>query len=62
MGGSVKKLIGLILSTLFLGNLAYAGILIEPYLGYEVGGLKQTGTSNIDFKGVYYGARLGYRF
>lgn len=40
-------------------NVANAGILVEPYLGYTKGKWEMGSTSQ-DFSGVYYGGRLGY--
>jgi hypothetical protein len=43
---------------------AHAAILLEPYLGYEFGKLKYSGTPSADFDvtSAALGARLGYAF
>jgi hypothetical protein len=46
---------------LVLPTVAQAGFMIEPYLGYETGTLKQTGSEEIKHKGTNLGARLGYQ-
>lgn len=61
-----------ILSTAFIGMAmltqpAQAGLLLEPYIGYEVGTLEADytsggGTLKYDTSGVTFGARVGYTF
>lgn len=66
--GKVMSFIKLLLASLLFGVLniskAYAGILIEPYLGYGTGSLSvdQSGSSflDADIAGTAVGARLGY--
>jgi hypothetical protein len=53
--------------TLLLGLQAKAGVLLEPYLGYDTGSLKMTSISsgtdtNVKNTGTAFGAQIGYRF
>lgn len=52
----MKKL--LVILSLLVGTNASAGILLEPYVGYQVA--KNSGVSEGDIKGLGYGARLGW--
>jgi hypothetical protein len=60
----VKNIIGVLV--LFFGFQAHAGILLEPFVGYDMGANKTTDTSSVDqsskFSGTGFGARLGFRF
>jgi hypothetical protein len=58
----VKKLI--IFLALTISTNSYAGLLIEPYVGYNAGTIEQKNNSDQDGKlaGSGYGARLGYSF
>lgn len=40
---------------------AQAGLLVEPYLGYHTGKIKQSGNPDSDVKGMSFGGRLGYQ-
>jgi hypothetical protein len=56
----MKILLSLGMFMLMFSATANAGFMIEPYVGYEMGTMEQTGTEDLDNKGAYYGARLGY--
>lgn len=56
-----KKHLLILAFSIFGTASAHAGILFEPYLGYEFGKIKQTGSEDIDVKGPNFGARLGYQ-
>jgi len=63
----MKKIFAIIAMAIGMSSTAHAGILIEPYLGYEMGDLirKDVGstTETTDkVSGVSYGMRLGYKF
>lgn len=51
---------------IFLGKVAFAGVLIEPYVGYSLAGkldIKETArTSKYDYSGLNLGGRLGYQY
>ena len=49
--------LALALSTPF----AHAGVLLEPFVGYQVGKTQQTGQNDHKFKTTNYGARVGYK-
>ncbi len=57
--------IGLVVLLLSLGNTAHADIMIEPWLGYEMGKSKCTtvadGNCSGDITATAYGLRLGYK-
>ena len=58
----MKKLLvifSILVSVNTIGANANAGILIEPYVGYHIGGTEQ-GTTENDVTGLGYGARLGW--
>lgn len=55
----MKKLL-LALSMLTFTSVAQAGFMIEPYVGYETGSSKQSGSPDSDYTGTTLGARLGY--
>lgn len=57
----MKNLIWVFAIVVFFSASAHAGLMIEPYVGYESGSMKQTNQSAINNTGVYYGGRLGYR-
>jgi hypothetical protein len=54
----MKKL--LVILALSLSTNAFAGILLEPYVGYLSGTKKQTGNPNSDVTGMVFGGRLGF--
>lgn len=54
----MKKL--LIILSLTMSTNAFAGILLEPYVGYAIGTIEQSGSADSDFKGMGYGARVGW--
>lgn len=54
----MKKLF-VILSLLVATN-ANAGILLEPYVGYQIGQLKDSADNKPDVTGMGYGARVGF--
>ncbi len=63
----MKKLLSIFSIVFGMSSLAHAGILIDPYLGYETGQVKYTtvigavqGTN--DISGTTLGLRLGYKF
>jgi len=65
----MKKILAIIAVAIGMSSTAHAGILIEPYLGYEMGDLKYKYVPAIggpEFtdkaSGVSYGMRLGYKF
>jgi opacity protein-like surface antigen len=67
----MKKIFAILAVMIGMSSAAHAGILIEPYLGYETGDSTYKFVSSIDpsgteFKdslsGVSYGMRLGYKF
>ena len=58
----MKSFLGCLLVTLITSLSAHAGIIIQPYVGYESGALKQDGQADIKTTGSFYGARLGYKF
>ncbi len=67
----MKKIFAVLAVMIGMSSAAHAGILIEPYLGYEtgdftykfVGAVDPTGTEYKDsLSGVSYGMRLGYKF
>ncbi len=61
-GGTMKQLHYFIF-VLFFSAQTFAGILIEPYIGYKTGGSEQTSGSTkneYDSSGYGLGARLGY--
>jgi hypothetical protein len=55
----LKKLSLLAIATGFLSS-ANAGVLLEPYVGYQTGKTKNSGVST-DFSGLDYGARVGWQ-
>lgn len=56
----MKKHIMLILSLVFLVSAsAQAGILIDPYMNYQVSGGLKNGTTDVDTTSTGFGARLG---
>lgn len=56
----MKKLFIAAAIAIFGASQASAGIMIEPYLGYETGKVKSAGTPDDDYTGTIFGARLGY--
>ncbi|MBT3586412.1 MAG: hypothetical protein HN509_16005 [Halobacteriovoraceae bacterium] len=59
-----KIVLSFLLATFFVGQ-ASAGILLEPYLGYNFNGTIEEGPSNSDvdeheYSGLTYGGRLGF--
>lgn len=54
----MKKL--LIAITILVSTNASAGILLEPYLGYNAGKLTQSGSEDADITGLGYGLRVGW--
>lgn len=68
----MKKIFAIFAVLFGISSLAQAGILVEPYLGYQMGDMKYTwdsavtpygGTSNTDkLSGTAFGLRLGYKF
>lgn len=60
MKGIIVKL-SLALSALAFVSTAQADILLEPYLGYQTGTLKMTGSTDTKATGLVYGARAGYQ-
>ena len=65
----MKQLLAALAVMIGLSSAAHAGILIEPYLGYEFGDLKTQTVSSLGgvettdkVSGVGYGLRLGYKF
>jgi hypothetical protein len=50
----------LVILAIFVSTNAFAGILLEPYLGYASGKVTQSGQTDIKVTGMGYGARLGY--
>jgi opacity protein-like surface antigen len=71
-GGLMKKIFAIFAMVIGMSSLAHAGILVEPYLGYQSGTAKYTydssipvigGQSSTDtMTGTAYGLRLGYKF
>lgn len=57
---SLIKKIGLLVAAFGFVSTASADILLEPYVGYQMGKYKSSGTST-DFSGVDFGARVGYQ-
>jgi hypothetical protein len=55
----MKKLL-IALSMLVFAPAANAGIMIEPFVGYESGETEQAGGTPEDYTGTTMGARLGY--
>lgn len=55
-----------VLSILLISKLSYAGLVLEPYLGYQMGTLDATYTggtaASSKDKGPVFGARIGYSF
>lgn len=60
----MKKLLSLVV--LVLGVQAHAGVIVEPFIGYDSSSLKTTDiggtTGSATNSGMDFGARLGYRF
>lgn len=54
-------LIGVLLATLSIQVPAHASLLLEPYLGYDVGSWDDNNGNTQDQKGVTYGGRVGYQ-
>lgn len=54
----MKKLA--VILSLLVGVNASAGILLEPYVGYAIGGTEQATVSDNDITGVAYGGRIGW--
>src|SRR5690606_21527118 len=54
----MKKL--LIALTILVSTNASAGILLEPYLGYNAGKTTQSGSEDGDITGIGYGLRVGW--
>src|SRR5262249_2347880 len=50
-----------LLGFMFVAPAVQAGVLVEPYLGYHTGKVKQTGATDITGKGVTFGGRFGYQ-
>jgi len=55
----MKKL--LVALSILLSTNAFAGVLLEPYIGYNIGGTDQSGQVDSDLKGEGYGLRLGWK-
>lgn len=55
----MKKLF-IVFALVFISSTSFAGILLEPYLGYNIGSTSQTGSSDSKDNGLGYGARLGW--
>ena len=55
----MKKLLAVMAIAIFSATQAHAGFMVEPYLGYETGTSGQ-GSSEDDYTGTAFGARLGY--
>lgn len=51
----------LILALVLTAPFSHAGVLIEPFVGYQVGRTQQTGQSDQKYKTTNYGARVGYQ-
>jgi opacity protein-like surface antigen len=66
----MKKIFAVLAVALGMSSAAHAGILVEPYLGYEMGDLKyKFAAGNSDqadhtdsTSGMAYGLRVGYKF
>ena len=62
----MKKVLATIAVVFGMSSLAQAGMLIEPYLGYEMGDLKRQEKTEAEFtdksSGTSFGLRLGYKF
>ncbi len=65
----MKKLLSAFAIVFGMSSLAHAGMLVEPYLGYQMGDSKYQyapASSNSEYtdklSGVGYGLRLGYKF
>ncbi len=62
----MKKIFAVLAMAIGMSSAAHAGILIEPYLGYEMGDVKyqQIGKAEAtdSTSGVSMGLRLGYKF
>jgi hypothetical protein len=63
----MKKIFAVFAVALGMSSAAHAGILVEPYLGYEMGDIKYKFVgSSVDHtdstSGVSYGLRVGYKF
>lgn len=62
----MKKVLATIAIALGISSFAHAGILIEPYLGYEMGDLKRAQPLSSEFTDKLsangMGMRLGYKF
>lgn len=51
---------------IFIGKAALASVLVEPYIGYSLGGTSEvknsTGTTDTDYSGMNIGGRLGAQY
>lgn len=54
----MKKIL-IIVALMFSVN-SFAGILLEPYVGYHIAKSKQSGSPSSDITGAGYGARIGW--
>lgn len=55
----MKKL--LVILALTVSSNAFAGILLEPYVGYNSGTTTQSGDPDTDVTGIGFGARVGWK-
>lgn len=56
------KIIGLFVSIFLFNHSVWGSLLIEPHIGYNVSGSGEAGSTEYEYTGAQYGARLGFQF